>query len=121
MQLKLLPINAGRFKKSLVLRQATRASEEYIWPVLEAVGRERVDWLIKNNKPLAWRIFTLRPDWIGGLKRSASSYKWAVDLITDEDVRKMLPGWFTELASENGEVGEQWLGKELGYLRSFFN
>ncbi len=114
------PLNSGVFKHSLVLRKATRLSREHLWPLLNTVGNDRVEWLIQNNKPLTERIFALHPDWLEGLKQGAGNYKWAVDAITDQDAKKMLPDWVAALATKNGEVGEQWLKRELNYLRSFF-
>lgn len=112
-----LKIQANKFRRNLVLNRATTLTKDNIWPLLNQVGPERIAWLIDHDESLIQR---LPQDWKNGLRQKATEYRWAADVLTDEDVKAIFPPWLLEVVAHRGEKGTTWLQREIIILRGFF-
>jgi hypothetical protein len=95
------------------LSQARDPAEEHLWPVLNAIGEDRIRWLIEHDRPFHTHI---PEEWEKALG-SAKGYRWALESLTDDDLVSLLPPWLVKLVKAD-EKSQMWIGKELKWLRS---
>ena len=112
MRLHLPSIDGGRFAKGLARRQVQRR----LLPFLETVGTERISWIIGQDRPL--RSF-IQPGTEEALRAKAQEHRWVAMSISDEDLLRMLPPWMHDVIAQHGEQGQDWMRRELGWIREF--
>lgn len=111
-------INPRKLGRGLALRTAQRTAEREIWPFLKIIGEARFRSLIGRDEPFFGRHLTMdkMPDRWRGWLEMAPQYKFMVDLLTDDDVKSLLPGWLIALCNESDQ-GKTWLQREIDWLK----
>ncbi len=111
-RLKLPRIDAGRLGKGFVMIQGRRRLAE----VIDRLGKGNIQYLIEKDKDLSHFLSHEKEE---EYRKSGKGYAWLGNLLTDEDFLSMIPSWATELVKGYGEKGEQWLKRQVAWLRAF--
>ena len=110
-------INVNKLKKGAVMIVARNKCREHFWPILDAVGKERICWLGENDKRLLER---LPQDAVANLSSKSHNYKCYADMITDQEIAGFLPEWFIKTVAAYGDKGNTWISNEICYIRKVF-
>lgn len=98
--------------KSFVLRRLKRGVDKF----LEAIGPERLAWMIENDVDLS---SVVSPEVDAHYRQEGSRYAYVTKIINDEDVLQQLPPWLITLVDNNGEKGIKWLARQMKWLKEF--
>jgi hypothetical protein len=106
--------NPAPIRRSVVLMLVRPNVRELLWPILNAVGRDKLQFLIDTDKPFHKY---LPPQWLSTLQSAeARKWAWALDVLTEEDYFGMLPPWIVEVASRDPKT-YLWVKKEIDWLK----
>lgn len=112
MKIRLPELKGEKLSRSFILRQARRG----VVKIMERLGPDRLEWLVKNNRSLA---DFLSPDKERAYREQGKRWAWAAKVISDEDMQAMVPQWARDIVEKHGEEGRQWLVTQLQFVRSF--
>ena len=112
-----LPINGSILGKVFIRDQIRQQAAPYI----NALGPHRIETMITQGQNFS----DLAPEVLGEqglemIKAQLAKYSWLNAMLTDEDIRRILPPWFTELVARHGEKGQAWYFAQISWLRSLF-
>ena len=93
--------------RSLLLRQVKHKVENFV----NLIGETRLRYLLEKDKSFSDYIPERQ------IKQYITDYSKLAGLITDEQLKEMLPVWALNLISERGEKGREWLDRNLAWIK----
>ncbi len=116
-KVKLPHLNPQKMRRAVALMQGQPLAEDYLWPMLEVIGIDKIRWLIDNDQPFHVH---LPQEVIAQLEspETARALGWAVNALTDEDLISFLPPEFQKMMKDPKALA--WMQKEIVWLRRHF-
>lgn len=113
MKLSIPKINGESFGQEFARRRALRKIIE----VMDSVGPENLEWMVKSDKDIE---SVLSRKQLNTIMAKAQIYSWVGDIITTDDLVAAQPEWVLEIIEKYGNSGKKWMVRQLEWLEKLF-